>query len=116
MKIAIIVAFALLSAHASGTKCSDEMMLDYSKGGELSKLQDCISGGSNVNAKDKDYWTLLMYASFKGHQSVVETLLQAGADVHAKANAGYTPLIAASAMGHQSVIEVLRKAGARDEL
>jgi ankyrin repeat protein len=55
--------------HASTTKskCSDEMMLDYSKDGELSQLQDCISGGSNVNAKDKDDWTALIWASFEGH-------------------------------------------------
>ena len=123
LKIAIIVAFALLSAHAwewpwkaDLNKCTDEMMLDYSKGGELSKVQDCISGGSNVNAKDDKGNTPLMFASAIGHQSIVKTLLQAGADVRAKTNDGWTPLMIASHMGHQSVIEVLRKAGAGEEL
>jgi ankyrin repeat protein len=104
--------------HASTTKskCSDEMMLVYSFDGKLSKLQDCISGGSNVNPKDKDGQTPLIWASFEGHQSIVESLLQAGADVHAKADNGMTPLMIASDKGHKSIVEILRKAGARGEL
>jgi len=112
LMISIIIPFLLLSALASDTKCTDEMMLDYSRDGELSKLQDCISDGSNVNAKDDKGLTPLMQASGMGHQSIVETLLQAGADVHAKGDHGGTPLMIASLKGHQPVVVTLLQAGA----
>ena len=47
-----------------------------------------ISHGADVNAREEDGETPLMYASLQGHAKVVEALLDAGADKELKANSG----------------------------
>jgi serine/threonine-protein phosphatase 6 regulatory ankyrin repeat subunit B len=43
-----------------------------------------LAAGADVNAKDKDGVTALMWASQGGHITVVQALLAAKADVNAK--------------------------------
>ena len=48
-----------------------------------------ISHGADVNAREEDGVTPLMYASYNGYAKVVEALLDAGADKELKATSGW---------------------------
>ncbi|MDR1740449.1 MAG: ankyrin repeat domain-containing protein [Synergistaceae bacterium] len=85
--------------------------------GTPKEVRKAIDAGVDVNAKDEDGLTPLMYAvRDSGDPEVVSALLKAGADVNAKDNTGRTPLTYANTSG---VIHVLLGAGAevdaRDE-
>ena len=50
-----------------------------------------LKAGAEVNAKDTDGWTALMWAAWKNQNlRVITTLLKAGADGKAKSNEGRT--------------------------
>ncbi|MCL1875473.1 MAG: ankyrin repeat domain-containing protein [Synergistaceae bacterium] len=56
-----------------------------------------LASGADVNAKNDDGYTPLMYAAMKNQTPEVSHLLiQAGAGVNAKNNCGYTPLMYAA--------------------
>ena len=67
---------------------------------------------NDVDEKDNNGQTALMYAALKNNNSYVVTLIKAGADVNAKDNNGGTALIAASFLYSTSVADILIKAGA----
>jgi ankyrin repeat protein len=66
----------------------------------------------NVDAKDEDGKTALVWASLMGHTEVVKTLLEAGADVNAKDKSGIAALIRASLGGYTEIVKILLEAGA----
>ena len=47
--------------------------------GDLVKVKELIAAGADVNAKDDDGWTALMYAAEKGYTEIIEILKAAGA-------------------------------------
>ena len=50
-----------------------------------------LKAGAQVNAKDTDGWTALMWAAWKNQNlGVITTLLKAGADGKARSNEGKT--------------------------
>lgn len=78
------------------------------------QLEEYIAKGADVNARDDDGITPLMYAvGDKDHKfNVIETLLKNGADVNAKSNDGYTPLHAAVHGENLETILLLLERGA----
>lgn len=79
---------------------------------DKSKVEMLLSGGADVNAKNRDGWTALMWASWYGHKDVVSLLLANGADVNAKDSNGRTALMWASINGHKDVVSLLIANGA----
>ena len=67
---------------------------------------------NDINAKDNEGETALMYAAFDGKTSYLDTLIKAGADVNAKQNNDKTALEFASLNGHTGAVINLLKAGA----
>jgi len=64
----------------------------------------------DVNGKDKDGTTALMWAVFWGHKKPVELLLNhPGIDVNVQNESGMTALMLASDLGHEKFIELLLK-------
>ncbi|KAH9524022.1 hypothetical protein Btru_047931, partial [Bulinus truncatus] len=66
-------------------------------------LRQLVRSKIDLNAKDNDGWTALMFAAFYGWPGRCQVLIDAGADVNAKANDGTTPLICASRLHMDSV-------------
>ena len=64
--------------------------------GNVEEVQDLLSQGADINAKDKDGYTPLYYACAINSLAVVKCLIEAGADVNAKSNCGALPLYWAS--------------------
>ena len=57
--------------------------------GNVSKVKDLLSRGTDVNFKDDNGFTFLMKASEKGHTEIVKELMVKGADINAKMADGY---------------------------
>lgn len=61
------------------------------------EITNLIKSGANVNLKDKDGWTALMYAvRYQQNIAVVKSLINAGAQIKAKNNYGLTALLLAA--------------------
>ena len=78
--------------------------------GEASKVRNAIEDGMDVNIRDADGNTLLIYAAVYAKKSDLEFLLAHGADVNAANKAGHTALM--RAMPDPAKVKLLVKHGA----
>ena len=60
--------------------------------GNIEAVKQHLAAGTDVNAKDRDGWTPLLYAALHGFMEIAELLIGKGADVNAKDDGGDTPL------------------------
>ena len=84
--------------------------------GDTETVRLLLDKGANVNAKDEDGGTALMFASVNGHTDTVKMLLKRGANpnITAKSSSGtVSALIYAKRMGHEEIVNILKKAGAK---
>lgn len=80
-------------------------LMNASKKGDLILTEDLIFSKADVNAKDDDGWTALMFASrFSENDTIVEKLIENGADIKAKNNYGVSSLKLASSFSKNSKI------------
>jgi ankyrin repeat protein len=85
----------------------------------LADIVTLIDQGADVNTKrtDRSVWnrdyggTPILYASERGHTTVVRLLLDEGADVHATSREGYTALHKACGHGHADIAAMLLQNG-----
>ena len=67
-------------------------MFEDIKNGNIEGVKLAIANGSDVNAKDEDGWTPMLFAAAKGHKETVELLIAKGAKVNTKDYFDKTPL------------------------
>lgn len=79
---------------------------------QLSGCQALIYAGADVNARDSNGSTPLMFASAQGDTAFARLLLERGADPNARTKAEETPLWFAAAKCHTEVINLLCQHGA----
>ena len=60
--------------------------------------------GADVNAKNKDGSTALLFASFKGHLEILKYVVENGADLNAKNDKGDTGLIQGCHIGFYEIV------------
>jgi ankyrin repeat protein len=90
-------------------------LIKAAKSNDIAQIQALLNSGADVNTKDNDNKTALMWAALKGHANVVKLLLDKGAYVHVKSrSSGKTALQYATDKGFTEIIRLLRKAGARE--
>jgi ankyrin repeat protein len=58
-------------------------LISAAKRGNTEMVRLLIRAGANVNAKDEEYMTALMWALERGHRNVSRLLIHAGANVRA---------------------------------
>ena len=123
--LVIILSIWLCTSANINTKDSDNSDIFYaSRTGDLHTVKQILSASSphgtssdasmfDVNAKDNDENTALLYASGEGHNDIVRLLITAGADVNVTdIHTGLTPLLFASMHGHNEVLISLLNANA----
>jgi ankyrin repeat protein len=76
-------------------------------------VQLLLASHANVNARDKQGETALMWAAYHGHKDVVELLLANKADASIKNSTGETALSGAILGKHQDIAELLRQHGSQ---
>jgi ankyrin repeat protein len=79
---------------------------------DISKIQDLIERGADVNAKKNDEWTPLLLASSWSCIELAKFVLDAGADMEAKNKYGVTPLHMASGGNCIELVKLLLDRGA----
>ena len=73
------------------------LLMRAAKDGNEWELKQLLDSKANVNLKDSDGWTALMYAvRYSGSLECVEKLLEAGADVSEKNSYGFSALVLAA--------------------
>ncbi|GHV42882.1 hypothetical protein FACS1894187_25300 [Synergistales bacterium] len=119
MKKIILVVLSLAVLFVSvgiGNTAMDEMgFIELCKNGTPQQVEAAIKGGADVNARDDDSYTPLMYAVDNPNPKVIALLLNAGADVNAEQEWGHWPLkvLTIAAMNPNSeVIALLLKSNA----
>ena len=105
LTVSLVTALCSVSIYSMG-------IFEAARTGNVTRLQELIAAGANVNQQDHDGSTPLYFAAFRGHQTVVQTLIAAGANVHQANNDGVSPLHLAIICGNQAVIQTLIAAGA----
>ena len=86
----------------------DDKLLDATKEGKEEKILRLLNyAGADVDAKDKDNVTALMWAAQKGHRETCVILIDNGADIDAKDKEGKTALINAVLTDNTEICELL---------
>jgi len=82
--------------------------------GNLGRVCVLISGGMDVNVKDRNGWTPLHFAAQSQSVKIACRLIEHGAEINARDNDGNTPLFRAvyCYSNDGTMIELLRKHGA----
>ena len=84
------------------------LLMKAAKAGNNWELKNLINSRANVNLKDKDGWTALMYAvRYQENTSIIDQLIGAGANV--KAQNGYNISALSLAATYNGNPEILRK-------
>src|SRR5688572_21113581 len=76
-----------------------DALFEAAKNGDMVALTGLLKGKTNVNIKDKQGATPLMWAAVEGHLVAVKALLDKGADINAKDEYGATALMFVSVNG-----------------
>jgi len=83
-------------------------------GDTLEVMKVLIRAGADINTKNSNGWTALMYAASRNNKEAVKMLISAGADVNAKTSDGWTALMKAahSLLNPKEIVKNLISAGA----
>jgi hypothetical protein len=84
---------------------------DAAASGDLAEVEWFLHNGVDVNAKDEDGLTALLWAIECGQIAVVKYLVAKGADVNAKNKDDVTPLMLAACNGQLDIVEFLVSKG-----
>jgi ankyrin repeat protein len=87
-------------------------LFDWARGGDAAMLAAYVDAGVPVNLTNTNGDTLVMLASYYGHDPAVAALIARGADVDRHNNRGQTPLAGAVFKNDSTIIELLLSADA----
>ena len=98
-----------------GVLGGDSQDIDNMNAANINVVNAIIENGCNINLRNKEGMTALMYASMNGDEKVVERLCELNAKLEVKGiTSKYTKtaLLFAAENGHKKVVEILLKYGA----
>ncbi|MDQ1297219.1 MAG: uncharacterized protein QG611_1199, partial [Bacteroidota bacterium] len=75
--------------------------------GQSAEVMRILSEGLDIDTKDQEGRTALMYASFNGHTGIMQNLLGKGASINLRDNFGRTALMFASSGPYPSAVKLL---------
>jgi ankyrin repeat protein len=80
--------------------------------GNTERVRELIRQGADINQRDDNDRTALMFAVINRHYETMKVLLEYGADVNAKSNKEGTALMAAALAGDLQMVQALLDKGA----
>lgn len=116
LAISIFVALGMMghSMTAVGQSTSREDLLDAitNKDVDAAQIQDLLSRGADLDARDEAGRTALLIATHGNRIEIARTLIEAGADVNAKDRINDSPYLYAGARGHLAILKTTLAHGA----
>jgi ankyrin repeat protein len=92
---------------------TQQKVIEAALDGKAETIRKALDSGFQVDSRDPDDRTALMFAAYNGRTAVAKLLLSAGADVNAQDKTGSSALMfAASAPGGAETAQLLIDAGA----
>ena len=104
--------FALLSVVSLAVQASDFRLVEAAKNRDSAAVRTILRQGVDVNARDPDGSTALLWAAHWNDLDTAERLIRARADVNVANQYGDTPLWEACNNGSVAMVEKLVRAGA----
>jgi hypothetical protein len=87
---------------------NNQFLVIASANGHKEIVAFLLEKGIDVNQQDKDGFTALMEASWKGHKEIVQMLMQdKRIEINKQDKNGWTALIMASENGHKEIVQML---------
>lgn len=112
MKKILLLIFSLVFSFQL-TANQGERLIEFIKQGNTIEVQNILAFDSaNVNYKDREGKTPLIYAVIKENILVVPFLIEKGAAINAQDNSGHTALHVAAILGDKDMVKFLLKNGA----
>jgi ankyrin repeat protein len=99
-----------------GKRHLESNLMEVARIGDYLAVDTYLREGAEVNCRDKDGLTPLIWAAIQGHEGIVRLLLERGADLEAKNHNGDSALMWASVMGHKDVVDFMLDRGANADL
>jgi ankyrin repeat protein len=96
----------------SSSSSSGQQLINSIWIGDIASVRKLLDEGVDVNWKNGNGWTALMYASIQGHVEGFKLLLDRGAQIDIKNNDGSSALIIASYNGRFECVRLLLERGA----
>lgn len=119
----IILCIATLSGlngcaqKSSNTNNTMKMeIIDAVKNSNLEKLQDLLNKGIEIDARDSDQRTALMWATYENNLEAAKLLIKAGANVNAQDNRLESPVLHAGALGYLEILKACLATGKVDHM
>ena len=100
--------FMTRNGNARNQAALNDQLIRAALEGSAETVTALLERGADVNARDNDGYTALIWAAFNGHAEIVTALLERGADVDARNNDGDTALMWAAHNGHAEIATLLR--------
>ncbi len=91
-------------------------LIEATRIGDYLGVERHLNEGADVNCRDRDGLTPLIWAAIQGHEEIVRLLVERGGDLEARNHNGDTALMWASLMGHKGVVELILDRGANADL
>ena len=112
IKVIILIAIITLGVITCSSN-SGKALIDAAMDGNFEKVKLLIEKGADIDAKDNDGVTALMYVSRAGDLEIAKYLVENGTDINAKdSDWGYTALIYAAEHGNLEIVKYLVEKGA----
>jgi ankyrin repeat protein len=86
---AVLIVLSIFCS-ASFAEGLGQALIEAAQKGDLAQVKTLLTTGADVNARDHDGRTALMFAAWNGNLEAMRLLIDKGADVHAKAKNGDT--------------------------
>ena len=103
------IAFILFLFFWADNIIAQQDIFEIARSGTVDELQKILQNQPNsIHSVNKDGYSLLTLATYRGNNKVAVFLIEKGADINGKSNYG-TPLMAAIVKGNKEIAEVLVK-------
>jgi len=82
-------------------------IFECAKAGDIDGLKNCLKSGININSRDRDLVTPMVWAAYHGRIDAVLYLISAKADINARGRDGITAPMRAVEINNTEMVKLL---------
>jgi uncharacterized protein len=108
----LAVLVPVIAADMAFASDNNEALLNAARDGDMGKVEQLLGRGADINSRDINGWTPLMFAVGSSHSKLTRLLLERGAAVNGQTKQGLTPLMKATLHNNSEILSLLLGKGA----